>query len=177
MDLEQATVHRLHKSSRFLLVLLVVLLLLLFECLILPLIELPIIEQVGRFFPGLERLLLCIDDDFGVAFEDDFFIAVAADLFFLEAGVAVDDDFFELVANDDVTPLSPPPPSLVLVAYEAELSPVNIRSNANSTLKELERNVCDKSLSDTLMPMPVTKSRRVDSLLRKEELLESVIYL
>lgn len=107
MDLEQATVHRLHKSSRLLL------LLLLFEYLLLPLllIELPI-ELVVRFLPGLERL--CIDD-LGVDFEDDF-IAVLANLF-LEAGV-VDD--FELVANDEVDVVTvlllPTPPP----AYEAE---------------------------------------------------------
>ena len=179
MDLEQATVHRLHKSSRLLLslmLLLLLLLLLLFEYLLLLLMELPI-ELVVRFFPGLERLLLLCIEDLGVAFEDDF-IAVA-DLF-LEAGVIIVDDF-EPVANDDdeddVTLLLSATPPLPLCAYEAELSPVNIRSNANSTLKELERNVCDKSLSDTFMPIPVTKSRRVDSLLRKEELLERVIFL
>jgi len=166
MDLEQATVHRLHKSSRLLLLLLLCGYLLLL--LLLLLIELPIELLVVRMFAGLERLLWF--DDFGVAFEDDFI--AAADLF-LEEGVAIADDFFELAANDDDDVTTPP----LLLSYEAELSPVKIRSNANSTLNELERNACDKSLSDTFMPMPVTKSRRVDSLFRKEELLESVIFI
>ena len=160
MDLEQATVHRLHKSSRLLLLLLL--------CGYLLLLLLPIELLVVRMFAGLERLLWF--DDFGVAFVDDFI--AAADLF-LEEGVAIADGFFELAANDDDDVTTPP----LLLSYEAELSPVKIRSNANSTLNELERNACDKSLSDTFMPMPVTKSRRVDSLFRKEELLESVIFI
>jgi len=85
MDLEQATVHRLHKSSRLLLLLLLCGYLLL----LLLLIELPIELLVVRMFAGLERLLWF--DDFGVAFVDDFI--AAADLF-LEEGVAIADGFF-----------------------------------------------------------------------------------
>ena len=55
MDLEQATVHRLHKSSRLLLLLLLCGYLLLL--LLLLLIELPIELLVVRIFAGLERLL------------------------------------------------------------------------------------------------------------------------
>ena len=159
IDLEQATVHRLHKSNRLLLLLL------------LPIELVPIELVVVQIFPGLERLFWFNDLE-DVAFEDDFM--AVADLF-LEAGVVVVD--FELAANDDDDDDdATPPPLLLLLAYEAEWSPVKIRSNANSTLNELERNVCDKSLSETFMPIPVTKSRRVDSLFRKEELLESVIF-
>lgn len=141
--------------------------------LLLPIELVPIDELVVvQILPGLERLFWF--DDLDVAFEVDF-IAEVADLFF-EAGVVVVVDF-ELAANDDDDDDATPPPLLLLLAYEAELSPVKIRSNANSTLNELERNVCDKSLSETFMPIPVTKSRRVDSLFRKEELLESVIFL
>lgn len=105
MDLEQATVHRLHKSSRLLMLSLL---------LLLP-IELPIEVDV-RIFPGLERLFWFVD--LGVAFVVDF-IAVA-DLF-LEAGVAVIivDVDFDLAAteddddNDDASPPVTAPPLLL----------------------------------------------------------------
>ena len=87
MDLEQATVHRLHKSRRLLLLLLLPRCVSLF--LLLLLMELPI-ELVERLlFVGLERFLLL---DFGAGF-------VADDLF-LVAGVFNVDDF-ELTAIDD----------------------------------------------------------------------------
>ncbi len=75
MDLEQATVHRLHRSSRLLL-------LLCEEYLLLLLMELLLLIELV----SLERLLLF---DFGVAFLEDDDFTVAPDLFFEEAGVVV----------------------------------------------------------------------------------------
>ena len=63
-------------------------------------------------------------------------------------------------AELDAAALLPPPPPPKL--------PVNIRSSASSTLWPLFFNWSDSSFSEALTPMPVTNSRRVESLVRKE---------
>ena len=121
--------------------------------------------------------------DLGVVdfFEDDDFM----DLFLEEAVVAgvvvvvVDLEQLLLAATDGEVVIDDDD-GVTLSSYEAELSCVKIRSNANSTLNELPRNAWDNICSETFMPKPVTKSRRVDSLVRKDEFfvleLESVIF-